>query len=489
MTLKSFFIKEDPIFGLEISDNALRLGLIMPDKKSQSGIQLWLAEEPLASGVITGGLIKDDKRFLLTLSKLRSRAPKRVDYAIVSIEPNNVYSHAFPVPKTVREGRLDEAVRLALDFKLPIRTEESYLDWEKVAGKTEALDNNIHLQIVRRSVINQYLRLLTAGQVRAIAVEARPTSLARAMAISSEPILIIDQGHSWVHLTIVKDQVVQSKHSLTIKGDDPETLTSQIVGFLNYYESNKGTNKIKKAILLNKALENEVISNLLANTLQLAVSEPTIAPPWQNHPTVKPSPAKWVSILGVTERTLIPRSQDTLISLLPVGTEQAYTYHKIASFSKLVSNLIISFTLAIGLAFLGTWLFLNKIGEDMTVNTQVLSATNVGSDYANLEQRAKEFNLLISQAETAIKDMATWKPVLETLTTNIPAGVKLSRLNLPALDKPFSMNGAVNERATLSELRQWLENSGLFNNVTIPLTNLEQTENIIFTASFSLKKP
>ena len=81
--LIKLFTREEQIAGLEISDNYLRVALLRSGKEDRkdegkSAVEIkFLAEEPLAKGVLTNGSIQNRAEFIKSVKKLMAdRLPR-----------------------------------------------------------------------------------------------------------------------------------------------------------------------------------------------------------------------------------------------------------------------------------------------------------------------------------------------------------------------------------------------------------------------------
>ena len=162
------FTRDEPIAGVEINDDFIRLALLdiksnESDKKlgkklekPEKNIQVIeikaLGEKSLKEGVIINGELKDKASFVGALNNLLGEIKPRIRYAIISLPSNNVYSRIYSFPKTVSSEKIEDAMKLSIGFQLPNKTEDIYLDWEKGESQknifngekiADQIDNNI----------------------------------------------------------------------------------------------------------------------------------------------------------------------------------------------------------------------------------------------------------------------------------------------------------------------------------------------------------
>lgn len=99
--LKKIILPREPIAGLEITDASIRLVLLNLDEKTKAITTEESAEQPLASGIIVNGAIKDSIKFDLALLKLKKSLKFKISYIIVSIPSDAVYTKILSFPNRV----------------------------------------------------------------------------------------------------------------------------------------------------------------------------------------------------------------------------------------------------------------------------------------------------------------------------------------------------------------------------------------------------
>src|SRR3989339_677073 len=187
MNILNLLTKEKRVAGIEISDSVVRIAFMRTSKDEVSHKtteELVLVEEPIAANIIVEGVVTDRTLLGKTLKSIWDKARLSTDYAIVSIPDDKIYSRIFSFPKTVEGDRLSEAMRLAIGFQLPVKTEAAYLDWERLAGTP--LVNEILLATIPRVVAQGYVEALETAGIKTLALESHLASIARAVKLEPE---------------------------------------------------------------------------------------------------------------------------------------------------------------------------------------------------------------------------------------------------------------------------------------------------------------
>jgi Tfp pilus assembly protein PilN len=199
--------------------------------------------------------------------------------------------------------------------------------------------------------------------------------------------------------------------------------------------------------------------------------------------------SNWLLSLGAALRGLTPRNQDGSISLMPVSTKQAYEYQRAISFASFLSKLSIAVALFFVVCYASAWGFLVSVQQKTIDRIDNLSELPVSDTAAADEERAQKLNGLISTSAAIIKTTPAWSKVIDELAQKTDTGIIVTGLSLPAPEGTMTVTGVAANRVVLNDFKKRLEESTLFANIKLPLTNLEQKEKIPFSVSLNLKDP
>jgi Tfp pilus assembly protein PilN len=218
-------------------------------------------------------------------------------------------------------------------------------------------------------------------------------------------------------------------------------------------------------------------------------SELKIIDEFKSDPRVKKDETRWLVALGAAFRGLMPRPEDNLVSLMPVGTEEAYEYQKATVFTEFTASLIIGLSVFFSGIFIIAWLMMLSIQQNALNQLESFSSVPLPAGSVELEEKANRFNELVSQTANIVKTFPRWSILLEELKLRVIPGISISNFSLPSPEATFSLNGIAENRDTLNRFKKSLEESPLLAEIKLPLTDLEKKEKIPFSISFKLKDP
>lgn len=473
MNLIKIFTREEPIAGLEISETHIKLAFLAletPSKKVKNGSPILrikaLTEEPLPPGVIEGGVVLNPEALTASIIKLLKKSPT-VRYFIVSIPGDKVYQKVFTFPKTVQEERLIEAMKLATTFQLPFASETAYIDWEKLSSNEQ---NDVFLAAVPQPVIERFVLALARAGVKTVAIETRGMSLGRAMENGDQTMLVRDLGKTDLALYVLKSGIPRFGRILPASHIHEDAASAEMEKIKKFYEV-----EWKESIPRVVDLDQVPLLPTLASELK--------------HLGNTADKTTWSVALGAALRGLLPRSEDTIVSILPVGTEEAYEYQKAAAFAKFIAHTAVGLALFWIAIFFGAWTLLSVIQENSNKELSALSQAPVSAENLALEDRAKQFNDIVAETHSILATFPSWSIIVEEIRTRIIPGISISMFGAPAPDGVLSLNGMAATRADLNKFKKSLEGSGMIAEVNLPITNLEQKANIPFSATFRMRDP
>lgn len=449
MDLLKLFTRDEPIAGLEISDSFLRLALLSKEKTKKG-------EEILKiKALIEKSLKKGDKEeFIAVLNSLLKEISPRVKHAVVSISPASVYSRVYSFPKTLGGEKLEEAMKLTVGFQLPVKLEDVYLDWEKIKEE----EGKIFLALAPKRVINGYLEILKTAGLNAVAIEFFPMSASRVIDIKETVLTLLFEKAGITASIIDKNRVVRFIRFIPTDFFNEE----EIRKIIDFYEAEN-----KEPVSINKITK--------------------IIKPFSDNETIKKDESRWVVVIGAALRGLLPRAEDELVSLMPIGTEEAYENQKALAFSEFLSSVTIGLCVFFIVVFAGVWIFVASLQRGFSARIENLNSLPLPSDAAELQQRAEKFNELSAKVNGILTAPYKWSAILEELKTRTVSGITLTNVSMPSFGEFFSVSGVASNRNQLNLFKKSLEESLFFEGVSLPPTNVAQKENIPFSATFKLK--
>lgn len=490
MNILNLLTKEKRVAGIEISDSVIRIAFFRPNGKKNARApmrlvsmdstrpetekttseadldeELILIEEEIQADIINDGVVMDVELLGKTLKGIWEKAKLGTDYAIVAIPDDKIYSRIFSFPKSVEGARLTEAMRLAISFQLPMKTEDMYLDWERTSG-TSTL-NEILLSTIPKEVAQKYISALELAGIKILALESHLAAIARAVKLTPKEITIFSK---------------KTPDGATIFALENGILRFSRAFPLRFVSEDKLAEEVKKVKL---ALETSARKN--AREEELINAE--VRDEYAGTPELNPPSSKWLVALGAAIRAKIPAGGDNLISLLPVGTEEAYSYQKATVFITLIRNMTVGVSVFFIIAFLSAYLFVFSLSQNANRTITSLSATPVAPELLAKEASIERVNALTATGAEILTTTPLWSVLLEEAVDRVTDGITISNFSAAGISGGISMTGIAHDRATLNQFRKSLQDSKMFTDVLLPVTNLEQRENIPFSATFRIIDP
>ncbi|MDD3488138.1 MAG: hypothetical protein PHH35_02185 [Candidatus Pacebacteria bacterium] len=455
----------------------------------------------LPKGIIEEGILKKPeylKSFFNSLNKKLWPKEKNV-WAILSLPSANFFINILHLPE-LDEQRFQEAIVFNSQMIAPISLEESYFDWEDwgLYNKTEEKEVFIALGIKKQ--IDPYLEILKETGFNIVAVEPLAVSLARfnnEFIEKEEPVLIIDLRPEGIEFIIVEGQKTiyfdfDSWEEIFGK-EIPKQITFDILKkhisceipvLLNFYS-------LKRKKILQKFVFFSCYPQL-ADALRKWVYVQYQLMPMEIKlpPVLKNVSCDWFGVIGTALRGIIPRSQDIIVSLSPVGTEQSYEqYHllrMISLWGKSIIAVLFIFVCSMGLINI---FFFQKIENQYLQAVAKPLDQKIIEREASLKSAAEEFNSLVAQISEIQKYEKNWKEILEIIFTKATnSSVQIKRIFIstePANN--ITIQGNSSKKESIVTFKDSLGLTGLFADISLPLSGLvETTEGVTFNLSLKL---
>ena len=491
-------LQEYPVAGLEIGERSLRLVLLAlktpekqrvpkpkkekgaktaptqnvltpsrppaPPQSTQPAIQIAaLAEEALPEGVIGGGVIRKPELLVQALTRLRRRAQNASRYVIASVPADIIYTRVFTFPGTISGKRLEETMQLTAGFQLPKAPEEMYLDWEEAKSKRD--EKAVLLAMAPRNIVDGYLKALDAAGFRTVALEHHLLSITRSLPKSDDVMLFTVSEPSSMTVAILVAGEIRFMRTIPKTNAEGAELEKELEKISEFAEASFGP------IARRLALPGEM-------TLPDIVTQDR---------RTRDHAAEWLASTGAALRGLLPRRDDTLVSILPVGTEEAYERQKMLAFAGLLANLTIGVTTVIAAGFLVVWSLLGFLQQQAIEQPGLTVA--LSPETREALGRAERLNALLGLAAPLTESMPRYSTILAALGETVPSGIRLTEVRMASLEAEFQIGGNAADRTALTTFRDQLEESALFSGATLPLADISQRENIPFTLTVRLEDP
>ena len=361
-------------------------------------------------------------------------------------------------------------------IKLPYSLEETYHDSEKLSLVKRGRQEFIFAQIPKK-IADAYLAALEKIGLTAVVFGYTNASVLRALKFTDDdPMIVIREcAEGWQISCIAKKQariLTRVRNSIDSKAPKYETVSKAMENLMYYAETEFGIVP-KKALYIggNAALSAKMsasIENLKSKGFDIVFSplKKFVKPEILNLEKEENLP-ELLPAYGLGLRSVISRDEDTMISLLPVGTEEAYkvkrniVYARTLAFT--VSTVAISLVLVFGLIFA----FMKWMGAGLHANYQQASSQPLMNGVQNLEKEVNDFNSLLSAVDQAVAGKNSISPVISDLQKMIVPGVTLNSIQISSLDAPISIAGTALTRDQAIIFKENFEKSEKFSDIEL----------------------
>lgn len=104
-------------------------------------------------------------------------------------------------------------------------------------------------------------------------------------------------------------------------------------------------------------------------------------------------------------------------------------------------------------------------------------------------ERIKQLNALFGRVSLVQRSYRKWTPLLTTLSSYVPAGVRFTTMTVDQTQHTISIRGTAATRDDLLTLQQNFTAAKELTNFSLPVSNLLERENIRFEMSMQLTAP
>ncbi|MBI5079517.1 hypothetical protein HZB06_02500 [Candidatus Wolfebacteria bacterium] len=488
----NFINPQPPIGGLEISESDLRFVGFKRGNVFRFGLKL-------APGIIEDGKIKNRQDFLTALLKLRAeiagKTAKRI-YIVVNISDSDIYTEIFNLPFTA-SANINEAANLNLQMISPIDINFSYYDWQLLGEKVIEGSDQLEFfgAFIPKHVINEYESVLTEAGFGVAAVEFPGLSLTRILIEAGEEILkdkayfLLYLGGNGLTFCLIKNGNLYFAHSVSwssVYGSErkivfdsfKKLIIDETKKVLNFYENHWQGNAIENFLIVAPGLINEISRIVSENFPSLTVKIPVLK-------KFKELTTEWFAALGGAVRGLIPRSEDTIISLASIGTEEKFRQFQTLNFIKIWRNIVFASLFFVFLIFASAEWFLIKTEKALEKNTVNASVVAEKEEIGRLENEAINFNKKIESVLAAKKQSAEFSPFFEKIRELAAEEVTIDRILVQSAETPVIISGRAKGEKAVIDFKDVLEKTPQFKNINLPFSTITPAGNQMFNFSIS----
>ena len=473
--------------ALEISQfslRAIRLGKVNNTLKPVS-----IVEEPLSAGIINNGLLKDENAFLDHLVKLLGKFHYSGSHWVVTLPEASVFTMYRIFPGIPREN-LKETIEMNYLNFLPGEPQEIFWGWQEIGlAKNKDAPKEVMLSSIKKADLTAYLNCFAKAGITPIAIESKSCSVGRVFGQTQNTLVINlekgDQNIPWIlTATILNNGFPCLAREASLSSQPMEELLRAIRGVINFYLTEKKETKISTIILDGNAATPAIAENL-KTTFGVEVKFATdIFKLFANQGIS-------LALLGAGLRAAAGQREDNSLSLLPVGTQEAYQEKNTLQFLRGIANIISITAILFLVLFLGAIIFyfwLANQADQQIASLATINQSKSDPKITEIQNTLKDVNPKI-EIEAKLEDqMTAWSPILKQITATMPDGVVLSQITLAKEDQPMSLVGLAQSREALVTFRENLAKLSFVDSLQLPSSNINQDNVVNFTITLNIKK-
>lgn len=490
MNLAQLFNPVEKIVGMEIAHG--RVCAVLLEKNKKGVITGTKKEAVIPPGIIAeNGAVLDKQKLAAALKTIwhTGKDVFKSKYVIVALPSMPVFTDIIGFPKVTQE-QLKEAVELHVATKtsFPVDTNDIYYDWQPLATHN-IYHEDVLLSFAKRPYISDFAEACEAAGLEPLAFETPHLATARALTnFGSATGLIIRVAQECAEFSITANGDLFFARTIplpssytfeTLKG----IIATEAMHALNYYATeNPQEAPVTAAALLAHVPQKQELAAHLREALGIAVADAR----YKYATAIEDSCA---AAFGAALRGLIRREEDTLISLLPIGTEEAYRKRRFLAYLSLWSDIINVTALVLVALFGASLFFLNIASKNAAAqNTRLKTAEAQNSKTEEFKQEAIRFNGIVSAAAHAQDTIIAFSPVIEkTLPALRHDGITVTAITIASSGTDLHVSAVASTRDSAIAFRKSLEGNPLFLKVAVPPLGATQRTSIPLGITLSLK--
>lgn len=209
---RSYFYKDQPLFGLDIGTSSIKVMQIAPAKKGhKKQLVIGYGSIQFEKDAIVEGIIKDPEVIAKAVKEMfetgivGSINTRRV---ALTIPVSKAYSRVMNLPKMSKK-ELDEAIRLEAEQYIPVPIDELYLDYS-ITSQTK--DNTeLLVSAAPKALIDSYMVLANLLGLEVVIIEPTISASGRLVGNAEDediPTILVDFGSLSVDITIFDKQLI-----------------------------------------------------------------------------------------------------------------------------------------------------------------------------------------------------------------------------------------------------------------------------------------
>jgi hypothetical protein len=485
MRFLDFLLPREQIGGIEITESSLRFVFFKKRRREVIAFE----EASLRPGLISNGIPQDidTLAYFITIALDRlGKGKKLARKFIVSVPDSVIYSHPFFIPLGLNEEEEISFVKNNFHSICPFPFNDFYVDWQSVF----VFENKKIILVTAglRSAIDAYRNALSIAGVEQVALEPFSISLQRMLEIPNgcNILFCLLKGKFTTLISVDKNPYFIRESPL--QGENAsfeEVIGKELRRLQEFVGSTLKEKQISFSYLpLEPIDEDAFVGAMKERGIDMWRTKVKELKSKDTSFTLFPH---FLGVAGSTQRGLIPRAKDTIVSILPVGTEIAYVQMKRRVFLATLRNIMMGVAGLIFLAFAGLYAFLFTITEQEVNRVILQNQTVIPAQASAIQTTVEAFNTEVERLLGIQEMIISPSPSLDAIESiRFLGGIQISSLSVvqESGSSKMTIRGVAGTRENFRVLGEYLERPE-FSEVDFPIFSIVESVDISFTIHFT----
>lgn len=208
-----------PAIGIDISDSSIKW-LAFEDKNNQKEIRVY-GEEPLAAGIVVGGIVKDPHALAEALRALKPRFDG-IRHAHAALPEEASYVFSMHVPAATPHDQVLRMIEFEFEGRVPIPPSAAVYDFDVILEHDNDSGREIAVVVFPLELAKAYSTAFEQAGITLLSLELEARSIARAISTrkDDEPItLVVDFGRARTGFAVIKRGIPIFTSSVDVGGE------------------------------------------------------------------------------------------------------------------------------------------------------------------------------------------------------------------------------------------------------------------------------
>ncbi len=225
----------------------------------------------------------------------------------------------------------------------------------------------------------------------------------------------------------------------------------------------------------------------IASELSMDHTPPSLAPTLQTIASVKEE-YRMHPIFGAAERALIPRGLDTIVSIMPVGTETLYRRTKMLAFTRFLHDFLTAFGFYFTLLFVLTAFGFSYFASREQLRIKEQNDFTLPQQIGAWERDANTMNAGVRALTKVHAEQPAWPAFFRTVMARLTSGITIVSFSADRSSPAVTIEGKADNLAALLAFKKSLETSNFFDRIDLPLSVFSQEGVITFLLPLQVKE-